>query len=194
MTDEQIKFSTEWSAGDPIKNSSSVVEPSSSSKTVYNPTTSTSQLPPAFVSNSDLPASSILFGCTSTNLKEAPPLSFAHDKFDEENIVSFEHAIMDPNYSDFNKNRFKDTEGCIPGLDVFRGEKETPKVKELYNKENEEDDDVVIVAQNESREPKNSPLSLPLPPLPSFSRTKSRSVTFIDDVLEEPGRSNRPDK
>lgn len=193
MTDEQIKFSTEWSAGDPNKTSTTTVELASSSKTVYNPTTSSIQLPPAFVSNSDLPASSILFGCTSSsstaaNSNEVPQLSFAHDKFDEENIVSFEHAIMDPNYSNFNKNSFKSSEAFIPGLETF---KEPPK--ESFREKIE--DDVMIVAPNETTELRKSPLAaLPMPPLPTFSRTKSRSVTFIDDILEEPGRSTRPKK
>jgi len=191
MTDEQIKFSTEWSAGDPNKNSTSSAEPTSSSKTVYNPTTSSNQLPPPFVSNSDLPASSILFGCSSTSTKiinEAPQISFAHDKFDdEENIVSFEHAVMDPNYSNFNKNNFKSSEAFIPGLETF---KEPPK--EYFN--DKDDEDVIIVAPKEIELRKSPLTALPMPPLPSFSRTKSRSITVIDDILEEPGRSTRPNK
>ncbi|CAG9804776.1 unnamed protein product [Chironomus riparius] len=191
MTDEQIKFSTEWTAGDPNKGSTSTAEPAGSSKTVYNPATSSTQLPPAFVSNSDLPASSILFGCstsTVTSTKEIPQLSFAHDKFDEENIVSFEHAVMDPNYSNFNKNSFKSSEAFIPGLETF---KEPPK-EMLRNKQ---DDDVLIIPPNQTTELRKSPLvALPMPELPSFSRTKFRSMTLIDEILEEPGRSTRDKK
>jgi hypothetical protein len=187
MTDEQIKFSSAWSAGDPNKSSTS--ESINSSKTVYNPTTSSTQLPPAFISNSDLPASSILFGCTSKSSANEAQLSFAHDKFDDENIQSFEHAILDQNYSNFiNKSNFKSSDPFIPGLETF---KEPPK-ETIRDKE---DDVVLIVDPNEPVEPKTAPIAdLPMPPLPTFSRTKSRSVTLIDDILEEPGRSLRPNK
>lgn len=193
MTDEQIKFSTEWSAGDPNKSSTTTTEPGSTSKTVYNPTTSSTQLPPAFVSNSDLPASSILFGCTSSTAtstnQQVNQINFAYDKFDEENIESFEHAIMNPNYSNFNKNSFESSEAFIPGLETFK-EPSKEFSRDII------DDDVLIVAPNEATELKNTEphAALPMPPLPTFNRTKSRSVTYIDDILEEPGRSTRPNK
>lgn len=159
MTDEQIKFSTEWSAGDPNK-----VDQPTTSKTFYDPK-SFSQLPPPSLSSSqnDLPPSLILFGNTAEN-----PESFSSD-VEDNNLTSFEHyATQDPSFTNFSKNQFENSTSMIPGLNL----KETSH------------DDVIDVEDIKN---------LPPPPLPNFGLKKMRTVN-INDILDEPGRSTRPER
>lgn len=168
MTEEQIKFKNAWSAGNPSKTET---QPSTSSNLYEASTSAVQQLPPtSFTSQNDIPVSSMLFGKSKT--MDSRPGNFSTD--DDENFTSFSHSVPPPAFANFTKQQ-----ATIPGLE-FDSTPETP------NEINTLNDEVVL-----DDEPEND---LPPPPVPTFSLKKTRCMIKINDILEEPGRSNRHEK
>lgn len=178
-TVEQMKFESQWNAGDP--QSSSPKQPKSFADSKASANIITVQVPPSNTSYSDSAVAPLLFGSSIAHDKD-----FKNDSFDVDTFDSFNEDSSNSGFRDrvFNRN------ASIPGLDVALQDADQDKV-------GEEDMDVIDLDNNDDNamppmvieEEKKFELILP-----DFKSKIERSIMDIDNILEEPGRSTRANR
>lgn len=176
-TVEQMKFESQWNAGDPQASSSK--QPTSFVDSKASANIITVQVPPSNTSFSDSAVAPLLFGSITQDK------DFKNDSFDADNFDSFNE---DSSHSGFREKVFNRTTS-IPGLDV------PPPPDHSQDKVVEEDMDVIDLDNNDDNamppisESKEFELILP-----DFKSKIDRTIMDIDKLLEEPGRSTRSNK
>lgn len=190
-TPEQLQFESHWSAG-PSQDKSSQPQPSTSRAV---PVTQMSQKQDNY---DDYQADNFNedenFDCARVDrrvlglVKPANEMinnmNFQGDNFNEDENFDFVRANQG------TSGHVKPTNQGIPGLDYVMHSKETPKnINRVDQVVNLEEDEKIQEIDEEYVPPKEPP------PLPTFKSTVAKRVLIpIDDILDVPGRNNRPER
>lgn len=186
-TAEQKQFESQWLAGDPSKEST----PFSMPTTLFDPkpSTNSSQLPStSSASETAVSAASIMFGESSRSSDDKKRDMYENFDDDDDDYELFDDKSNKTSRG-FQDKKFEESSKSIPGLEF-----QLPGLEFDENDVNFEPFDptqeVAIVPEDQVVQ-RNARLP---PPIPIFRAKAKRHIIDIRELLEEPGRSNRPDK